>query len=497
MWQITEVDGVPAYWAESDDDRRRVFLAFRVGVADEQLAWRGITHLVEHLAMHAVGGPVHDSNGQVDAVTTVFTTQGDDAEIADFTTGVCRALRALPFDRLELENQVLRAEADTRGTALTGPHMVWRYGAATYGLSSYAEFGVGRYTPDRIAEWAGRWFTRRNLVLVFAGGPPPASLKIDLPEGERIPPPEPSSALPGTPAYFRQAGGVVAMTSLVRRSTAAQVYSVLLRNRLHRSLRQEAGLSYTPGTSYDPRDGRYAHLAAYTDGLPKNHDRLLSAFLQEIEFLADHLVKPTEISEVVARVRAERRRASAMSRAYGNALRDLLGAEPQTDVHLENALDAVDTEVIQRTAGEVLDSAIVMVPGSRAPSARYRAAPKFSGDGVDGQALRSTDAPVDSSRLIVGAEGVSLYRGPQPVTVRFRECEAMLAWPDGARKLIGRDGFSLTVEPTLWTRGASLPAQLDAGVPADRVVPMPRRPAEKIPVAKTGRYERIRARFKH
>ena len=111
--------------------------------------------------------------------------------------------------------------------------------------------------------------------------------------------------------------------------------------------------------------------------------------------------------------------------------------------------------------------------------------------------LCSTDAPVDSSRLIVGAEGVSLFRGPQPLTVRFRECEAMLAWPDGARKLIGRDGFFLTVEPTLWTRGASLTAQLDAGVPADRVVPMPRRPAEKIPVAKTSRYERVRAWFKH
>jgi predicted Zn-dependent peptidase len=190
------------------------------------------------------------------------------------------------------------------------------------------------------------------------------------------------------------------MTSLVRRSTAAQVYSVLLRNRLHQILRQEAGLSYTPGTSYDPRDGQYAHLIAYTDGLPKNHDRLMSAFLQEIELLADHLTKPTEIAEVVARVRAARRRASATSRAYGNALRELLGAEPHTDAYLESSLDTVDTEVIQRMAGEVLDSAIVMVPGSRAPSARYRAAPKFSSGGVDGPVLRSTDAPVDSSRLI-------------------------------------------------------------------------------------------------
>ncbi|WP_141955338.1 peptidase M16 family protein [Actinoallomurus bryophytorum] len=497
VWHRTEVDGVPAYWAEGDEDQRRVYLAFRVGLADEQLAWRGITHLVEHLAMHAVGGPIHDSNGQVGAVTTVFAAHGADTGTADFVTGVCRALRALPFDRLERENQVLRTEAGTRGAALTDPLVIWRYGAATYGLPAYDELGVGRHTPDRIAAWAGRWFTRRNLVLVFAGGPPPADLTIDLPEGERMPPPEPSSALPGTPAYFRQPGGSVAMTSVVRRSTAAQVYSVLLRNRLHRSLRQEAALSYTPGTSYDARDGRYAHLTAYTDGLAENHDRLLSAFLHEIELLADHLTAPKEVSDVVTRVRAGRRKASATSRAYGNALRELLGAEPYTDAHLESDLDTVDTEVVQRTAVEVLDSAVVMVPGSRAPSARYRPAPRFSSGGVDGEALRSTNAPVDSSRLIVGADGVSLFRGPRPLTVRFRECEAMLAWPDGARRLIGRDGFLLTVEPTLWTRGASLTARLDAGVPADRVVPMPRRPAGEIPVARTSRYERVRARFKH
>jgi hypothetical protein len=489
VWHRTEVDGVPAYWAEGD--RRQVFLAFRVGVADEELAWRGITHLVEHLAMHAVGGSIHDSNGRVDSVTTVFAAQGDDAEIAGFVTGLCRALRALPFGRLEVENRILRTEAGTHGAALEGPLLIWRYGAATYGLPAYEEFGVGRHAPDRIAAWADRWFNRRNLVLVFAGGPPPAGLRVDLPEGERVLPPEPSAVLPGTPAYFRQPGGAVAMTSVVRRSMAAQVYAMYLRDRLHQRLRKEAGLSYAPDTAYETRDGQYAQIFAYADGLPENHDRLLAAFLEEVERLADHLVEPKEIADVVARLRVAWREAPAHGRAYGNAIRELLGAEPRTDAYLDGSLDGVDIEVIQRTAGEVLDSAIVMVPGSRAPSARYRAAPKFSGAGVDGRTLRSTDAPVDSSRLVIGVDGVSLFRGPQPVTVRFRECEAMLAWPDGARKLIGRDGFSLMVEPTLWARGSSLTAELDAGVPADRVVPRPRR---QVPAVK--RRERLRVRFK-
>jgi zinc protease len=496
VWHRTEVDGVPAYWAESDDDERGVFLTFRVGVADEQLAFRGITHVVEHLAMYSVGGPVHASNGQVDAVTTVFGTLGD-TDIAGFVTGICRALRALPFERLEVENQILRTEADSRAPALTAPLMLWRYGAATYGLPAYDEFGVGRHTPDQITAWVERWFTRRNAVLVFAGGPPPAGLTIDLPEGERIAPPTPSSALPRTPAYFCQPANVVAMSALVDRSTEAQVYAMLLSTRLQRSLRQEAGLSYSPATSYDPRDGHTAHITAFADGLPENHDKLLPAFLRELELLAERPAAPEEITDVVARIRTSRRRSPALGTAYGNALRELLGAERLTSAEVDARLDSVDPETLRRTAGQALESALVMVPGARPPTGRYREAPQSSVGVVDGQVSRSADAPSNAARLIVGTEGVSMVRGPRYLTVRFRECEAMLAWPDGARKLIGRDGFFLTVEPTLWTHGASLPARLDAGVPAERVVPMPQRRAEDIPTPKTSRYERVRARFKH
>lgn len=491
-----EVDGVPAYWVNGDDDECSVFLAFRVGVSDERLAFRGITHLIEHLAMHSAGDAAHDSNGQVDPVTTVFGTKGDGKDVAGFVTRLCRSLRALPFDRLEIENQILRAEADGRASALTAPLMIWRYGATTYGLPAYDEFGLGRHTPDQLKAWAERWFTRRNAVLVFAGGPPPAGLTIDLPEGERIAPPPPSSALSRTPAYFCQPGNAVAMTTVVERTTAAQVYTRLLSTRLQRSLRYEAGLSYSPAASYEPRDGRNAHVTAFAQGLPENHDRLLTAFLREMELLAERHATPEEFTGLVTRIRTSRRRSSALSIACANALRELLGAEPLSGADLDARLDAVDPEALRRTACQALDAALVMVPGSRPPAGRYREAPQWSAGVVDGQVLRSADAPVDPARLAIGADGVSLIRGPRCLTVRFGECEAMLAWPDGARKLFGRDGFVLMVEPTLWTHGASLPARLDTGVPADRVIPMPQRHAEDIPAPKTTRYERVRAHFK-
>ena len=45
----TEVDGIPCLWADLPGELGAT-LIFRVGMADESLVTRGITHLVEHLA---------------------------------------------------------------------------------------------------------------------------------------------------------------------------------------------------------------------------------------------------------------------------------------------------------------------------------------------------------------------------------------------------------------------------------------------------------------
>jgi hypothetical protein len=72
----------------------------------------------------------------------------------------------------------------------------------------------------------------------------------------------------------------------------------------------------------------------------------------------------------------------------------------------------------------------------------------------------------------------------------------MLAWPGGARRLYGRDGFSLQEEPTLWENGGIIPSALDGAVTADRMIPRPVRPAQRIPQPRTSRLERARARLK-
>lgn len=64
----TERAGIPTYWADVPGPFTAA-LAFRTGIADEVLASHGITHLLEHVVLSAVGRREHPWNGSVDGTT--------------------------------------------------------------------------------------------------------------------------------------------------------------------------------------------------------------------------------------------------------------------------------------------------------------------------------------------------------------------------------------------------------------------------------------------
>lgn len=159
MLSTFEVDGVPAVAAKRSGPLT-AGLVFRVGRADETLATAGITHLVEHLALHRFGVGEHHFNGATGADHTYFEMAGSEAEVVAFLAGVCASLGDLPMERLETEKSVLRTEEARRGGGgLLSRH---RYGAQGYGLTDYLELGVPRLGPAEVAHWARTWFTRET-----------------------------------------------------------------------------------------------------------------------------------------------------------------------------------------------------------------------------------------------------------------------------------------------------------------------------------------------
>ncbi|GID96338.1 M16 family metallopeptidase [Amorphoplanes digitatis] len=480
MIRRTEVDGVPTLIAPTSGPLH-AGLMFRVGRADETLPRAGITHLLEHLVLHPLGLADYHYNGATAPVMTYFHMQGPEKDVAGFLSGVCDSLSDLPMDRLETEKTILRTEHSSRTPQVTEPMSLWRYGARGHGLVSYPEWGLDMITPDDLRAWAARYFTRDNAVLWIAGRDVPAGLTLRLPAGERRAVPAVSSALPVTPAYFSGDARAVALEAVVRRRTAAGVFSGVLERELFRGLRQEGGLSYTAGTDYSPRGDGYAVVTALADALPEKQDAVLGGFVDILAKLRVGRIEQADVDSVVAK------RADALdnaevwaSRLPSSAFAELTGEPQPSNEELIGELRNVTVGDVHEVAVEALGSALLMVPPHRSADwAGFTAAPTSSESAVEGRAYRSLEG--DGARLVIGDQGVSLVGERETVTVRFDGCAAVLGWADGRRTMIGDDAITLTVEPTLFAAGSAVPPVIDAAVPAHLRVTMPAREPSAIP----------------
>lgn len=481
---MKDVDGVPTLLAKTTGPMR-AGLVFRVGRADETLATAGVTHLVEHLALHRHGVADYHYNGTTGVTTTSFLIQGTSEAIVEFLHGVCASLRDLPTARLATEKKIIETEASGRGISLADQLAVWRHGARDYGLTGFPEFGVHTLTADRVTEWAATRFTRGNAVLWLAGDDIPAGLRLDLPDGKRLPVPAESSALPVTPAYFAGGAPAVIMDATVTRGAAAIAYARLLERALFRELRQERGLSYTATTDYST-DGRpRATVTALADAQPDNVGAVLDAFLGQIHALRDEYVTAKELAAVRSLSLEQLRSPDVEAARLPVRAADLLcGASRRTTDQLVAEVEALTADHIRKVARKVDRSALLMVPESvPRPPAGFEAAPTGSRFAVTGKRYRSrADHRVT---LVHGVDGVSLDTPAGPVTVLYEECAALLRHPDGGRQLIGPDAVVVRVEPTVFPIPAGALAAIDAAVDAGAgpavIVDLPARNPDNIP----------------
>ncbi|MEW2132691.1 insulinase family protein [Streptomyces sp. NPDC005435] len=480
----TEVDGIPTLFAETAGPLR-AGLVFRVGVADETLARAGITHLVEHLALHRLGVSDYHFNGETKSAFTHFYIEGAEHEVTEYLGTVAASLCDLPMERLETEKEILRTEESRR----SAPQLpLWRYGAQGYGLASYPEWGVREAGPDAVREWARTWFTRGNAVLWIAGERMPEGLVLGLPEGERRPMPAVTSALPKTPAYFSEGKGGVLLDAVVADTAAARLYAGLLERELTRALRQEGGYSYTAATDYTPRRDGYALLTAFADALPAKQDAVLGGFVDVLAGFQAGRIGQSALDAVRGRYESGLAAPDAAALRLPALAEDLLAGRPvRSPAELSAELAAVTPEQVHAVALEAAGTALLQVPGGlSADWAGYTEAPTTSPYAVTGR--RFAELGAGKATLIVGADGVTVEgahgSGAEcAATVRYAECAAMLVWPDGGRRLVGTDGMIVQVEPSLYGIDAATMAGMDTAVPPAVVVALP--PRQQIPAPET------------
>ena len=470
--------GIQTVLAPREGGQLAAGLLFRVGRADETLSNSGITHLIEHLALHEHGASDLQYNGSTEMVLTGFYVGGSEDDLVRYLNGVCAALNDLPLERLETEKRILRTESSTRGAPSS--HSMTRHGAQGYGLSSFDEIGLANASAERVSAWAAHWFTRQNAVLWITSDAVPDGLHLTLGDGARIAPPEPRTVLADTPAWYQGAGAETVLDAIVERSTKANLFAAVLDKRLFRELRVEGGLCYVAAADYVPLDHRSARITATADADPDQLGAVPGGFVDVLAGLRFGTIEQSELDMARAsflRMLGEPDLDGTLLPGYASNL--LLGRPNLTRPELVEELNATTVDDLREVADQVWADALVRIPTSDLSWSGAMPTPRSSEVVIEGTEYPSL--AYDGSALLVGTDGVSLEEPGWRETVRYEDAVAALQWPDGARMLIDSNGSSVMIEPTIYPLSAEDLALMDGATAHYVRVTMPRRESGEIP----------------
>lgn len=497
----TEVDQVTTIWTDAPPPLRAGLL-FRTGRIDETLTTAGHTHLIEHLALAAVSDPTHPPrhNGFVGGAMTGFLTVGRPAEVSSFLARLCEVLTALPGDRLEREKQVLAAENATRPYDFRANLLMWRYGAAGYGLLGLHELGLRHATLAQLHQYSAQRFTKENAVLWFSG-PPPTDLRLPLPSGTKHPIPPLAPIQPSFPSWFvDDACGGIAVGAIVPRASASSLFCEIATRRLRNQLRTDQAVSYAPAVIYEPLNSDTAHLILYADSDKARRPELANAFGELFKGLdafeeAEVAASRSQILEHWTGSLAPPLADQGLLEVQRAVMDWIMGKEFEPVAQNAAELETVTVEdvaafgrTVQATAMFALPSGVTLRPGFGKP------APTSLANRVQGRETAHMDAPIRREKLVHSPDGVSVL-GAKGLhwTVRYADLAAALCYEDGAVCLIGPDAAFVVVEPTLWREGPRICRQIREHIPQHLRLDQPPRPAEAIPKPTTTLWQRLRA----
>lgn len=484
----TEVDGVPVYWV-AGEGRLQASLWFRAGMVDERLPTAGRLHLIEHLALHGRESIRTPVNGQVSLLHTAFAVAGEPDEVTRSLADVCAWLTDPDWGAIDHERRVLQAESARRSAGPTESQLFWRYGAQGPGLVGYEQFGLGQAGPESLAEWLRTMFVRGNAGLALTG-PPPAGLRLLLPDGPRVAVPAAVPCEQHTPAAFPDRLDGVALSGVVRRSTEATVLAGALQRELHAHFRTGSGVGYSAWQGYEPVDAAQAVLLAGIDLLPEAVPTATDEAVRVLRRLMTDGVAEADLRDQIAQQIAELQDDPAGRWQPAGAIRELLAGRPVTDRdQMIEELRRVTPAGVRDVAKDVFASLLISADPAielEAPLSWLRMPTVWEPAGGDRfRSVRRT-----KQQLRVTGHGV--YRGGEAIGVeaRFDDLAAMVVYPDGGRALVRRDGYQLVVEPEFWRRGRKAIELIDAAAPDAVRVAVPARDEAGIPRPGAGRRRR-------
>jgi zinc protease len=465
----TEIDGVPAIVGDVPG-RAKAALVFRAGQSDETLATRGLTHLVEHLAL---GDEVRTNvaAGYVDQTATVAIVEGSPAEVAQRLETIAQRFGALPLDRLDVERRVLLAEGDTP------PHpahelFTWHFGARGPGLVAKPELGLRRVSTDDVAAHAATWFTKDNAGL---------ALSQPLPELRRLAPPDGERRQVGQHPRVRrwplpcevehEGTRYTGLGAPVAGDAEVPVLRALLERLAWRILRHELGLAYHVDCRAEPIQSGLRFVNISTDALAADAGRATAFMFDAIRAIARGDVSDDDLTGAkgdILRGMAD----EPVALLIGVVRVELGSGRRRSPAELIEKLQAVTAEDVARAAASMRDALIATLPTGQ----RSGVLPRLIGGDmrlIDGRRMSLTQE-AEHAELRIGGDGVTaIDRDGRVATVLFSECVAAVHAADAALVLIGPDDAHVVINPAHTPDGSAVLAQVLASVDPRVVIPAP------------------------
>lgn len=488
----TEVDGVPVLWVPSDARTVRASLCFRVGMADERLIDHGWVHLIEHLALHGLTGSRRSINGSVGVLLTTFDVAGEAEQVVAFLRELCAWLSAPHFDEVEHEARVLEAESRQRSVGTAARHLLQRYGARGPGVAGWDELGLRRVDTKTLRALVRQKFNSGNAMLALSH-PPPPNLRLALPDGRKSPAAVAVPCESDLPGVFTEPIDGIAISGTVPRSTAGTMLVETLRNALRTYVRDRSGSGYSAWGHYEVVDERTAVLVAGIDVLREARSGLVSDTVGMVKAVAASGGDAVELADHVAmglRQLADDREGSWQP--WSCVRSELLSGKAFDVAGYVEEIATVSVEQVAKAANFFAETLIVGVDQGTALGDLRPLLPPVTPTVADGRVFRHVDAPITESSLVLGPSQLSVHTDRGYVTSRFDALHAVMAYPDGARRLIDDAGYGITVEPTLWQSGSEVVQSLDQALDQRLYVSMPARATADIPSARINPRQRRR-----
>lgn len=469
------IDGVPVFHLEGPGPLLAV-LMFRVGLADETLPTRGITHVVEHLALDsAIDRPDRDRvGGRVDAMVTRFSVRGTPADVTQFLADVTSNLSDLPTQRLELERRVLLTEAANANFGSMKQVSSYRYGARGRGLEDFHEYGLRWLGAEALRSWAAERFNAGNAAL-WVSGELPKDLRLNLRPGTRFPAVRVEPLPHPTPATFREdnAGVLLHMLSDQGSLVETHVAALVLNARAWQRLRRTEGIAYQTWARYAP-----GGLEVFADSVRDDAAAVAGLMVAIARDVAAHGHTSQELDDMFVEIESDRELPNRFFDSLEEAALLEIGAvrSIMSDDDFEKAARQLEPADLGRFMEGALATAYLSIPeGVEGDIDGFTMLPHGNGIAFNGFLAVTSTGTEHQDVINVSDEGVSLSEADGTIRgFRWPDVAAALWWHDGTRALIGHDGYGFRMSPKNWSAPNSLIEAIQAHVPPDRWVPMDR-----------------------